>query len=79
MKERIEEMLEKYTSKRAYRESRVEKEKRTLERFTKKYENGECEFETLFNQQKNYAIQQDLLIQLVEIENDLREILKGGN
>lgn len=70
----INELIEKYERKVAYRQDRLEQAKKTLERINTKYENGECEFESLYNAQRNVAIQQDLLIELVEIVNDLKGV-----
>lgn len=76
MKNEICELIDKYKRKVAYREERLEKEKATQSIIEEKYFKQECSFEKLYNQQRNVAIQQDLLIELVEILNDLKNIVK---
>ncbi len=74
MKNEVKELIEKYERKAAYRETRLASEEKKLEVLNEKYENNECSFERLFNQQKNVAIEYDLLNQLKEFIEDLKNL-----
>lgn len=74
MKERIEELVEKYQKKLNYREGRLEQAKETLKFMEERYENNGISYERLHNVGKEEAFQQDLYNMLYEIVKDLKEL-----
>ena len=74
MKERIEELVEKYQKKLNYREERLEKSKKEHWNIGMKYENGEISYDKFFEFERRLAEQQDLYNMLYEIVKDLKEL-----